>query len=181
MTPQEFLRFHVQNITTETELRGKFKLFFPNLEYSEALIPRTNGEERLKIKRVDGLGIFLFYSRRGKRQFHEHLLDIITEELRRQGINYRRSRKNIGADLEIGKLRIELEIRSNPPKEPEKRNDLSSRARKHPEHTIMVLLNQQDKRAYLSSPLREILIQNNRFLTIPEFLQKIRYLQDHIF
>ena len=85
MTPQEFLRFHVQNITTETELRGKFKLFFPNLEYSEALIPRTNGEERLKIKRVDGLGIFLFYSRRGKRQFHEHLLDIITEELRRQG------------------------------------------------------------------------------------------------
>ena len=181
MTPQEFLRFHVQNITTETELRGKFKLFFPNLEYSEALIPRTNGEERLKIKRVDGLGIFLFYSRRGKRQFHEYLLDIITEELRRQGINYRRSRKNIGADLEIGKLRIELEVRSNPAKEPENRPNLIQRLRKHRETTIIILLNKKDKERYKHSRAREIITQNNRFLTIPEFLQKIRYLQDHIF
>ena len=181
MTPQEFLRFHVQNITTETELRGKFKLFFPNLEYSQALIPRNNGEERLKIKRVDGLGTFLYYSRRGKRQFHEHLLDIITEELKRQGINYRRSRKNIGADLEIGKLRIELEVRSNPAKEPEHRPNLIQRLRKHRETTIIILLNKKDKERYTHSRAREIITQNNRFLTIPEFLQKIRYLQDHIF
>lgn len=162
----------MQQITTEEKLKGKFKLFFPTLEYSEALIPSKNGEERLKIKQVDGLGTYLYYSRQGKRQFHEHILDYITEELKKQAIKYKRSRKNIGADLEIGKIKVELEIRSNPPKEPENRANFLRRLKQHPETTIIIVLNKKDKARYTHSQAREIITGNNRFMTIPEFLEK---------
>lgn len=181
MNAEEFLRFHVEKIIRENELKGKLKPFFPDTEYRPSLIPTENGNEILKRKQVEGLGVFLYYSRQGKRQFHEYLLDYITDELKKQGIRFKRSRKNIGADLEIGKIRIELEVRSDPSKQPENRSNLIKRLRRHPETTIIIVLNQKDKTTYLHSKAREIIISNNRFLTIPEFLQKIRYLQDHIF
>ena len=162
----------MQQITTEEKLKGKFKLFFPTMEYSEALIPRKNGEEKLKIKQVDGLGTYLYYSRQGKRQFHEHILDYITEELKKQGTRYKRSRKNIGADLEIGKTKVELEIRSNPPKEPENRANFLGRLKQHPETTIIIVLNRKDKARYTHSRAREIITGNNKFLTLQEFLEK---------
>ena len=180
MNAEEFLRFHVEKIIKENELQAKFKLFFPNIKYDPDIIPKRNGHETLKIKEVEGIGKFFYYSTRGKITFHEYILDTICAELRKQQIRYTRNKK-ISADLKIKGYSIELEIRSNPPKQPERRDDLIRRIKKNPDKTILILLNQKDKKAYLNSPAREIITGNNRFFTIREFLQKIRYLQDHIF
>ena len=173
MKQEEFLEYHVSQITTLNELLGKFRLYFPNLQFSYDLIPSRHLNETLKIKEVEGLGTYLYYSRQGKRAFHELLLDYITEELRKQEIKYRRSRKNIGEDLTVKNFKIELEVRSDPSKKPETRPNLIQRIRQHPDTTILILLNKKDKEAYLHSIAREIIISNNRFLTIPEFLTKI--------
>lgn len=172
MKPEEFLKYHVEKITTLNEIISKFRLYFPNLKFSYDLIPAHNGTETLKIKDVEGLGKHFYYSQRGKLSFHEHLLDYICKELRKQKIPYVRNKK-ISADLHVKGFYIELEIRSNPPKQPEKRNDLLRRIRRNPDKTILIFCNRKDKEAYLHSPAREIIISNNRFFTIPEFLDKI--------
>ena len=176
MKPEEFLRYHVEKITTLNEIISKFRLYFPETKFNYDLIPTHNGNETLKIKDVEGLGTYLYYSRQGKRAFHELLLDYITEELRKQEIKYRRSRKNIGEDLTVKNFKIELEVRSDPSKKPETRPNLIHRIRRYPNNTILILLNKKDKEAYLHSKAREIIISNNRFFTIPEFLNKVKKL-----
>ena len=172
MTPQEFLEFHISKITTLETLKGKFKLYFPEIPFSDRLIPRHHENESLKIKEVESLGTFLYYSRQGKTKFHETILDIICEELRKKKIPYTRNKK-MRADMHIKKYRIELEIRSNPQKQPENRRNLIERINKHPEKTVLVFCNKKDKEAYLHSKCREAIEKNNRFFTIPEFLSKI--------
>ena len=71
MTPEEFLEYHVSQITKLENLKGKFKLYFPEIPFSDRLIPRQHENETLKIKEVEGLGTYLYYSRQGKTRFHE--------------------------------------------------------------------------------------------------------------
>lgn len=172
MKPEEFLEYHVQEIITLNELLAKFRLYYPDLQFNYDLIPSRHENETLKIKDVEGLGKYFYYSSRGKLGFHEFLLDHICQELRKTKIPYIRNKK-ISADLHVKGFYIELEIRSNPPKQPEKRNDLLRRIRRNPDKTILILCNRKDKEAYLHSPARDIIISNNRFFTIPEFLDKI--------
>ena len=75
--------------------------------------------------------------------------------------------------MEIGKLKIELEIRSNPPAQPEKRRDLKRRIKRDKENTVILLLNNKDKKRYLKSEIRTLIENNNRFFTVQEFLEKI--------
>ena len=172
MTPEEFLEYHVSQITKLENLKGKFKLYFPEIPFSDRLIPHLHENETLKIKEVEGLGTFLYYSRQGKTKFHEMVLDHICSELRKKRISYTRNKK-MSADLHIKGYRIELEIRSNPQKQPENRRNLLERITKHPEKTILIFCNRKDKEAYLHSKCREAIEKNNRFFTIPEFLSKI--------
>ncbi len=169
MKPEEFLIFHIERIAERSALEKKFKLYFPSLKMGDHLPPEY-GKDTLKEKQVDGIGTFLYFSRRGKMQFHEHILDIICDELKSRGIPYRRPNKKRGSDLIIGRWRLELEIRANPPKLPERRENLIQRMKLYPENTIVVLLNRKDKERYLHSPGREIITGNRRFVTVSEFL-----------
>lgn len=172
MTPEDFLALKISRIAEEKILERQFKLFFPELNFKDH-IPWEHNGEKLKLKRIDGIGSFYYYSARGKMQFHEHVLDIICTELKKHKIRYKRPAQKRGSDLIIGKWNVELEIRANPPKMPERRNNLIQRIKRKPEHTIIVLLNEKDKRQYLHSPAREIIWKNNRFLTINELIQHI--------
>ena len=171
MTPEEFLAYHVHQITTEQTLRTRFSMYFPALEYDTGLIPEQHEGELLHRKTVDGVGVFLYYSNRGKMQFHEHILNLICEALTRRHIAYRRPKQKRGADLLIGKWRIELEIRASPARQPEQRPNLLHRVRSHPEDTIIVLLNKQDRARYMHTRSREIITGNNRYLTVSDFIR----------
>lgn len=174
---EELMRFYVSKVSSEKELKEKLALFFPGLQFSRELIPKERETDTLKSKEITGIDKFYYYSRRGKKQFHEFVLDLITNELKRKGIKYKRARNNRGADLEIGKLKIELEIRSNPPAQPEKRRDLKRRINRDKENTVILLLNNKDKKRYLKSEIRTLIENNNRFFTVQEFLEKINSLK----
>lgn len=135
-----------------------------------------NGEI-LKEKYVKRLGTMIYYSRKGKTQFHEHLLTLICRKLENMHIQYERPAMHKGEDLKIGEWNIELEIRANPDKRPENRSDLLRRIARQPTRTIIVTLNTKDKQAYMHSKCRETLIENNRILTIEEFLKRAKKLQ----
>ena len=169
MNPEDFLAHHISRIARTEDLKARFKLFFPELDM-ELYLPQEHESELLKFKQVDGIGRYYFFSRRGKMQFHEFILDIICNELAARAIKFLRPNKKRGSDLIIGKWRIELEICSNPPRKPESRNNLVQRVKRYPEDTIILLLNQKDKQRYLHSPLREMITGNRRFLTVSEFL-----------
>ena len=170
---EELLRFYVSKVSSEKELKKKLALFFPGLQFSREMIPKKRESDTLKTKEITGLGTFHFYSRQGKKQFHEFVLDLITTELKKKGIKFRRPPNNRGADLEIGKLKIELETRSSPEKKPETRKNLRRRITRDQENTIIILLNKKDKKQYLKSELRKLITNNNRFFTVQEFLEKI--------
>ena len=170
---KNFIREEISNVISEESLKDKLKLFYPDVQYSRDLLEKNYKEETLKIKEVEGLGIFLYYSRKGKMQFHEYLLAILTKRLRQKKIKFKKPNSKKGSDLEIGKFKIELEVRSNPRKQPERRNNLKERCIRDPENTIIILLNKKDKQTYLKSELREIIYKNDRFLTLLEFINKI--------
>lgn len=177
MNPEELAIKLISGIIEEKELQRKISLFFPDEHRNlPEIIPEHNRNERTRKKKIDGYGSFYFLSRKGKKQFHEFVLDIICKELKSRAIKYTRPRNNRGEDLRIGNLKIELETRNNPPKKPETRPDLKRRIMKDPEHTIILCLNKKDKEIYLSSNLREEAWQgrNNKVLTIEEFLKKFR-------
>lgn len=170
---EELMRFHVSKVSSEKQLKEKLALFFPGLQFSRELIPKERETDTLKTKKIDGLGKFYFYSRKGKMQFHEFILDKLCRELKKRKIAYTRPNKKRGADLIIGNKKIELETRSNPAKQPQNRNKLLQRIRNDPKNQIIICMNQRDKRAYMQSQARDILISNNQILTYLEFLERM--------
>ena len=173
LEPKEFIKSEVVKITREEDLEVKLKLFYPDLKYTRDLIDKKNGEERLKVKKVDGLGTFLYYSSKGKMQFHEYMLNILIKRLKQKKIKYRKGKRKYGADLIIGKYKIELEVRSNAKAEPENRPNLIRRIEKYPENTIIIVLNKKDKEKYIHSKAKNLIHKYNRFFTMLEFVNNI--------
>ena len=170
---EELMRFHVSKVSSEKQLKEKLALFFPGLQFSRELIPKERETDTLKTKMIDGLGRFYFYSRKGKMQFHEFILDQLCRELKKRKITYTRPNKKRGPDLIIKNKKIELETRSNPASKPENRPKLEQRIRNDPKNQIIICLNQRDKRAYMQSGARETLISNNQIITYKEFLERL--------
>ena len=174
MHPEEdLMRFYVSKVSSENSLKEKLALFFPGLQFSRELIPKERETDTLKTKIIDGLGKFYFYSRKGKMQFHEFILDQLCRELKKRKIKYNRPNKKRGADLIINNKKIELETRSNPSKQPQNRAKLLQRLKNDPKNQIIICMNQRDKRAYMQSQARDILISNNQILTYLEFLERM--------
>ena len=173
LKPEEFIKSEIVKITREEDLKDKLKLFYPDLKYSRDLIDKKNGYERLKIKKVDGLGTYLYYSRQGKMEFHEFMLNILIKRVKQRKIKYKRGERKDGADLIINNYKIELEIRSNAPAEPENRPNFIKRIERYPNNTIIILLNQTDKKKYLKSKSRKLINKYNRFFTMLEFVNNI--------
>lgn len=172
--PEEFIKWEINKIIKEQDLKEILKLGYPNLEYTRDLLPERNEDkEILKIKEVQGLGIYLYYSSKGKIIFHEYILGIILKKLKHMKIKYKKGKTNYGEDFKIMDYRIELEVNANPSKQLYKRTDLQRRVKRHIENTILILLNQKDKEQYRKY-YKEIIYKNNRIFTIPEFLDWIK-------
>ena len=172
--PEEFIISQINKIIKETDLKESLSLEYPNIQYSRSIIPERNKEQEiLKIKKVEGLGIYLYYSSKGKIAFHEYILNIILKKLKLMKIKYKKGKTNYGEDVRIGNYYIELEINANPNKQLFKRQKLINRIKKHPETTILILMNKEDKKQYKKF-YNDIIYRNNRIFTIPEFLSWIK-------
>ena len=172
--PEEFIISQINKIIKETNLKERLGLEYPNIQYTRSLIPERNEEkEILKIKKVEGLGTYLYYSSKGKIAFHEYILHIIFKKLKIMKIKYKKGKTNRGEDIKINDYYIELEINANPSKQLYKRKKLINRIEKHPENTIIILLNKEDKKQYKQF-YKNIIYKNNRIFTIPEFLNWIK-------
>ena len=167
---KDFFFYHIEQVVELEYLQRKFKLFFKE-ELDDSLIPTRKGNENLKVKKIDGFGTYLFYSKQGKMQFHEFVLDLICKSLKQSKIAFRRPNKKRGSDLIINKIHIELEIRSDPSKQPENRPALLSRIRQYPDSSLILCLTERDKKTYRSA--RPILTLNGykKILTVQEFLK----------
>ena len=171
---KNFITWEINKIIKEQDLREILKLGYPEVEYSRSLIPERNEErENLKIKEVQGLGTYLYYSSRGKITFHEYILGIILKKLKYMKIKYKKGKTNYGEDIKIKEYRIELEINAIPNKQLYKRQNLKNRVLKHPENTIIITLNKEDKEQYRKY-YTELLHKYKRIFTIPEFLDWIK-------
>ena len=175
MNETEFLSFEISKIVEKNRLYSRFSLFFPH-SILEDHIPQQWYGERLNIKQIDGYGTFYFFTKRGKMQFHEYVLDMACDILKSHRIPFKRPSARRGADLRIGPYRIELETYSSARDFPQRRKNLLSKIKKYPETTILLFLNQDDKKVYLHTGLREIIIKNNRFLSLEEFSSRIEKL-----
>ena len=172
--PEEFITNEINKIIKERDLKNSLSLEYPNIQYSRSLIPERNKQQEiLKIKKVEGLGTYLYYSSKGKINFHEYILKIILKKLKLMKIKYKKGKTNRGEDVKINDYYIELEINANPNKQLYKRKKLVNRIEKHPETTILILLNQEDKKQYKKF-YNDIIYRNNRIFTIPEFLSWIK-------
>lgn len=174
MKAEDYIMNEVQKITTEERLKSRLKLFYPELKYNRKLIEEKNGYENLKFKKVENYGTYIYYSSQGKMDFHEFILDMIIKELKKNKVRYRRGNRKDGADLYIKKYKIELEIRSNPSKQPENRPNLINRVRHDPDNTIIIVLNRKDKEAYLQSKTRKIIHKYKRIFILYEFMEFIK-------
>ena len=174
MTPKELCTYYIEKIVEERELLSKLKLFFPDeITNLKTMIPEKHDHHITKVKTVDGLGKFYYFGRKGKMQFHEFILDHLCKELKKRKIPYIRPNKKRGPDLIIRNKKIEVETRSNPASKPENRPKLEQRIRNDPKNQILVCMNQRDKRAYMQSEIRNILISNNQIITYKEFLERL--------
>ena len=172
--PEEFIISQINNIIKETNLKERLGLEYPNIQYARSLIPERNKQQEiLKIKKVEGLGTYLYYSSKGKINFHEYILKIILKKLKLMKIKYKKGKTNRGEDVKINDYYIELEINANPNKQLYKRQKLINRIKKHPETTILILMNKEDKNQYKKF-YNDIIYRNNRIFTIPEFLKWIK-------
>lgn len=174
MTPKELCTYYIEKIVEERELLSKLKLFFPDeITNLKTMIPEKHDHHTTKVKTVDGLGKFYYFGRKGKTQFHEFILDHLCKELKKRKIAYTRPNKKRGPDLIIKNKKIELETRSNPASKPENRPKLEQRIRNDPRNQILICMNQRDKKAYMKSKIRNILISNNQIITYSEFLERL--------
>jgi len=145
---KNFIRNEVSNVISENRLKEKLSLAYPEIEFSRELIEKSNNDEKLKIKEVEGLGIYFYYSKQGKIQFHEYILKIIIEKIKKMKIRYRKPTPLKGEDLRVKDYYIELEVNAIPNKQLYKRQNLKNRVLKHPENTIIITLNKEDKEQY---------------------------------
>ena len=171
---KNFITWEINKIIKEEDLKEILKLGYPEVEYSRSIIPERNEErENLKIKEVQGLGTYLYYSSRGKITFHEYILGIILKKLKYMKIKYKKGKTNYGEDIKIKEYRIELEINAIPNKQLYKRQNLKNRVLRHPETTIIITMNKEDKEQYRKY-YTELLHKYKRIFTIPEFLAWIK-------
>ena len=171
---KNFITWEINKIIKEEDLKEILKLEYPEVEYSRSIIPERNEErENLKIKEVQGLGTYLYYSSRGKITFHEYILGIILKKLKYMKIKYKKGKTNYGEDIKIKEYRIELEINAIPNKQLYKRQNLKNRVLRHPETTIIITMNKEDKEQYRKY-YTELLHKYKRIFTIPEFLAWIK-------
>lgn len=170
---KNFIREEVRNVISEDRLKEKLSLAYPEIEFSRELIDKKNNDEKLKIKEVEGLGTYFYYSKQGKIQFHEYLLKIIITKIKKMKIKYRKPTPLKGEDLKVNDFYIELEVNATPNKQLYKRQNLKNRVLKHPENTIIIVLNKEDKEQYRKY-YTEILHKYKRIFTIPEFLNWLK-------
>ena len=167
-TPEQLIAEATEKSVTMASLTSTFKERFP----CENLRDWIDINPDIRRKHVQGLGDFIFTSRPGKMDFHEHILDIVLATLKRKRIQARRGSKRRGADFFIfnqGK-KTYCEIETGLFNRSERRPNLEARVRKYPDRCIILVCNQVDKKKYLSSRLRYQANREPQILTIWEFL-----------
>ena len=167
-TPEQLIAEATERSITMASLVIAFKEKFPH----ESIKDWIDANPNIRRKHVQGLGDFIFTSRPGKMDFHEHLLDIVLATLKRKRIQARRGSKRKGADffiIEQGK-KTYCEIETGLFNRSERRPNLEARVRRYPDRCIILVCNQVDKKKYLTSRLRYQANREPQILTIWEFL-----------
>ena len=167
-TPEQLIAEATERSITMASLITAFEEKFPH----ESVKHWIDANPDMRRKHVQGLGDFIFTSRPGKMDFHEHLLDIVLATLKQKRIQARRGSKRRGADFFIfnqGK-KTYCEIETGLFNRSEHRPNLEARIRRYPDRCIILVCNQVDKKRYQHSSLRFQVNREPVIMTIWEFL-----------
>jgi len=170
--PEIMIYEEINNITEKHKLERDFLKKFPDEDYKE-WYKLIDEEYNIREKHVQGIGDFLFFSTKGKTQFHEYILDKLINQLHNNHIPYKRGKVRKGADLFIFKhdKRYPVELETGLYKEAWKRQKLKQRILDYrDETTIITVLNSNEKRKYKESEL-PYLSKETKILTINETIE----------
>jgi len=170
--PEEMLYEEINRITEEKTLERTFKATFPDEDY-KTWLEVFSETYQMRGKNVQGMGTFLFFTKKGSTKFHEYVLDRVITKLQNHRIKYRRGQIRRGADLFIydekgNRYAVELETALL--HSAQTRPRLKHRIQAYKEQTTIILtLNSTDKRKYTRSEL-PYLYSQVRILTTEEMI-----------
>jgi len=177
--PEEMIYEEINKITDKHKLEKEFKKSFPDEDYKE-WYELIDEEYHIREKHVQGIGDFVFFSSRGKTQFHEFVLDKFVNQLHNYHISYRRGNVRYGADLFIldkNKNKYPIELETGLSHSASKRDRLKFRIESCKANLVFVLvLNTVDKKKYYNSSL-PYLYKDVKIMTLFQFIPYFKLLK----
>jgi len=170
--PEIMIYEEINNIIEKHKLERDFLKKFPDENYKE-WYKLIDEEYNIREKHVQGIGDFLFFSKKGKTQFHEYVLDKLINLFHNNHISYKRGKVRKGADLFVFKNneRFPVELETGLFKESWKRYRLKQRISNYrDETTIIIVMNSNQKQRYKKSEL-PYLEKEVKILTIKEAVE----------
>jgi len=170
--PEEMIYEEIDKIVEKHKLQREFLRKFPDEDYKE-WYKLIDEEYHIREKHVQGIGNFLFFTKKGKTQFHEYILDKLINQLHNNRIKYKRGEIRKGADLFIFKnqKRYPIELETGIYEKAWKRRKLKQRVLNYKDETaIITVLNDNQKRKYKQSEL-PYLEREVKILTIQETIE----------
>jgi len=168
--PEEMLYKEINSIAEEKTLEKNFRATFPGENY-KMWLEVFEETYKMRRKRVQGIGKFLFFTKKGSTKFHEFILDKVIIKLQNHRIKYRRGQIRRGADLFIFDekgTRYAVELETSLLHSAQKRPRLKHRIQAYKEQsTIILTLNTTDREKYKRSEL-PYLYSQVKILTIEE-------------
>jgi len=177
--PEEFLYKNIGSVAEVHSLRQSFSRLFPDEDFEE-WYNLIDEEYHIRQKHVQGYGDYLFFSSRGKAQFHEFILDKFIDQLHNNRISYRRGNVRYGADLFIldeNKNKYPIELETGLSHSSSKRDRLKFRIESYKANLVFVLvLNTVDKKKYYNSSL-PYLYKDVKIMTLFQFIPYFKLLK----
>jgi len=180
--PEELIYEEINNIIEKNKLEREFKKQFPDENFKE-WFKLIDEEYNIRKKYIQRMGNFLFFTTKGKTQFHEYVLDKLIKKLKNNKIKYKRGKVRKGADLFIFKdnKKYPAELETGLYKNAYKRYKLKQRILSYKEDTIIIIvLNTNEKRKYKKSELA-YLEKEIKILTIDETIELFSEKQEKLF
>jgi len=170
--PEEMLYEEINSIAEAKALERNFRATFPAEDF-KTWLEVFSETHQMRRKNVQGMGTFLFFTKKGSTKFHEYILDRVITKLQNHRIKYRRGQIRRGADLFIfdGKgTRYAVELETALLHSAQSRPRLKHRIQDYKEQTTIILtLNTTDKGKYVRSEL-PYLYSQVKILTIEEMI-----------
>jgi len=160
-------------IHNETDIKKEFLKTHSEVDYRNAY---STINLKFKIRRgyIDGIG-YIPYILQAKSDLHENIIhNLLKPTLEKAGIKYKIGHRTLGQDLDVwfSTTRYRVELETGIYDHAETRPELLARVLRYRDNTIILVLNQKQKRRYKRSDLNALWdVKDIRVMTIKEFCE----------